>query len=476
MKSFSLTSRISLLFAAAAAAVLLATGAFLSRAVERHFVETDRHELRGHLELVSRMLTRVGDRQAFDDLPQRLDDALVGHHGLAVAVVDARERIWFATSGAGFPQVLLRQAGCDGLPPAAMRCLDDGLRQWRQDGHDYRGLVASPRAGNGEALRVAVALDIQHHEVFMARFHEQLAVAMALAALATALLGWVATRRGLAPLHRVTDLAAGISAEHLASRLPTAGQPAELQPLIASFNAMLERLEASFQRLSAFSADIAHELRTPVSNLLTQAQVTLGRARGAEEYREALQSSAEEYERLARMIADMLFLAKADNRLLVPTREAVDLAREARALIEFHGIVADEKDIHLLLEGEATVVGDRLMLRRALSNLLSNAIRHCAAGGVVAIRLESGRGERVVCIENPGEIAAEHLPRLFDRFYSVDPARRQGGEGAGLGLAIVRSIVEAHGGTVAATAQGGLVRFSMRLPPGERGAGLGISR
>ncbi len=475
LKSFSLTSRISLLFAVAAAVVLLATGAFLSRAVEQHFVESDRHELQDHLELVRHLLERVDSPQAFDHLPQRLDDALVGHHGLAVALVDARERIWFATAGGGFPHALLRQENCAG-PAASVRCLDGGLRQWRQAGHDYRGMVVPLRAGNGEWLKVALALDIHHHELFMSRFHEQLGIAMALAALVTALLGWAATRRGLAPLHRVTDLAAGISAEHLASRLPTAGQPAELQPLIASFNAMLERLEASFQRLSAFSADIAHELRTPVSNLLTQAQVTLGRARSAQAYREALQSSCEEYERLARMIGDMLFLAKADNQLLVPSREAVDLAREARELIEFHGIVADEKNVHLILDGAATVACDRLMLRRALSNLLSNAIRHCAAGGEVAVRLKGGEGVAVVSVENPGDIAAEHLPRLFDRFYTGDPARRHGGEGTGLGLAIVRSIVVAHGGTITAVSQGGRSRFVIRLPTGDQGAGLGMSR
>ena len=271
-------------------------------------------------------------------------------------------------------------------------------------------------------------------------------------------------------MHRVAEQAAGISAERLASRLPTAGQPAELQPLIASFNAMLERLETSFQRLSAFSADIAHELRTPVSNLLIQAQVTLGRPRDAEAYREALQSACEEYERLARMIGDMLFLAKADNQLLVPSREEVDLAWEARALFEFLGIVAEENHVHLLLQGEATVVGDRLMLRRALSNLLSNAIRHCGQAGEVAIRLENREGWVSVSVENPGEIAAGHLPLLFDRFYTCDPARRQGGAGAGLGLAIVRSIAEAHGGSITASAQGGLVRFMMRLPSPALGA------
>jgi two-component system heavy metal sensor histidine kinase CusS len=416
--SLSLTARISLLFAVAVSVVLLATGMFLSRAVERHFVESDRHELADHLELIRHLLERVDSRQSRDSLPQELDDALVGHHGLAVAVMDGHGKIWFATSGASFPHALLDRRDCGGLGDS-VQCLGGDLRQWRQAGHDYRGMVVAMRVGDGETLNVAVALDIQHHDVFMSRFHDLLGIAMALAVLATASLGWIATRRGLVPLRRVTAMAIGITAEHLATRLPVTGQPAELQDLVAAINDMLDRLEDSFRRLSEFSSDIAHELRTPVSNLLTQTQVTLGRARTMEEYREALQSSVEEYERLARMIGDMLFLAQADNRLLVPRREAVDLAREARELIEFHGIVAEEKDVRLQLDGTATVPGDRLMLRRALSNLLSNAIRHCPAGETVAVRLESDAAWVVATVENPGQIAPENLPRLFDRFYKL---------------------------------------------------------
>jgi two-component system heavy metal sensor histidine kinase CusS len=463
VNGLSLTARISLLFAAAAAVVLLATGLFLSRAVERHFVESDRNELDDHLELIRHLLERGDSRQAIESLPQELNDALVGHHDLSVAVLNTRGEIWFATPGASFPNALLRRQDCGSLPDS-VHCLGGALRQWRQDGHDYRGEVVPMQMGNGETDSVAVALDIQHHEVFMNRFRESLGIAMALAALATAGLGWVATRRGLAPLRRVTDTAAGISAERLGRRLPASGLPTELQALVAAFNAMLARLDDSFRRLSEFSSDIAHELRTPVSNLMTQTQVALSRARTAEEYREVLQSSAEDYERLARMISDMLFLAKADNRLIVPRRESVDLAREARELIEFHGILAEEKGVRLRLVGEATAEGDRIMLRRSVSNLLSNAIRHCPAGEEVTVRLEIDAADAVVAVENPGGIPAENLPRLFDRFYTGDPARRPGAEGVGLGLAIVRSVVEVHGGSVMAASEYGLTRFVMRLP------------
>lgn len=246
------------------------------------------------------------------------------------------------------------------------------------------------------------------------------------------------------------------------TRLPEEGSPSELRKLAQSFNAMLARLDDSFRRLSEFSSDIAHELRTPISNLMTQTQVALSRARGVDEYRGVLQSNVEEYERLARMTDEMLFLAKADNRLIVPNRETVDLTREAQDLIEFHGIVAEEHGIQILLEGEASVPGDRLMLRRGLSNLLANAIRHTSTGGSVTIRLTLESDHAVIAVENPGTISPEKLPHLFDRFYTGDPARSSGG--TGLGLAIVRSIVDVHGGRISASTTAGRTVFEMWLP------------
>jgi two-component system heavy metal sensor histidine kinase CusS len=228
---------------------------------------------------------------------------------------------------------------------------------------------------------------------------------------------------------------------------------------------MLERLEGSFRRLADFSSDIAHELRTPISNLMTQTQVVLSQPRSAEEYREILHSNLEEYERLARTIGDMLFLAKADNRLVVPRREAVDLAEEVKRLFEFYDAMASEAGVSLNLEGKGSVDGDRLMLQRAVSNLLANAILHTPKGGNVPVRIERGQDAVILTVENPSpEILPEQLDRLFDRFYRLDPSRRKDtGEGAGLGLAITKSIIEAHGGRVEAGWSKGQIRFRLWL-------------
>ena len=229
---------------------------------------------------------------------------------------------------------------------------------------------------------------------------------------------------------------------------------------------MLARLEDSFRRLSDFSSDLAHELRTPISNLMTQTQVALARARTADEYREILYSNLEEYERLSQMTSDMLFLAKADNGLIATRTEPVDLASEVESLFAFYEALAEERDVRLVLAGEGRARVDRDMLRRAISNLLSNAIRHTPHGGEIRVHIsESGSGQTELSVENPGSpIAPEHLLRLFDRFYRVDASRRKEGEGAGLGLAITKSIVEAHVGSISASSKGGIFRFAFSVP------------
>jgi two-component system heavy metal sensor histidine kinase CusS len=460
MKTLSLTARISLLFAVAASLVLLTTGYFLTQVVDTHFEEGDRHELNGKLELIQNLFKHATSQNDQDLLPQQLDDALVGHHGLAVVVTDATGEIWFASSGADFPQTLLNE--CQAQPAG---CATGTLQQWKQSGTSYRGMAVSMTSGSGEPYAVAVALNIQHHILFMDKFRSVLALAIALAALATAGLGWIATRWGLSPLRRVTHMVAGISAERLTERLSATGLPTELKPLATAFNAMLARLDDSFRRLSEFSSDIAHELRTPISNLMTQTQVALSSARSTNEYKEVLYSGLEEYERMAQMVGDMLYLAQADNRLLRPGQEQVDLANEIQDLFDYFEAWAEERGVSLAQTGSAAVSGDRLMLRRALSNLISNAIRHTPAGQIVRVSLAGQGDQATVSVENPGPaIPAEHLPRLFDRFYRVDPSRQRKGDGAGLGLAIVKSIVDAHGGSITVASDDQKTCFQITLP------------
>ncbi|MBE0618996.1 MAG: heavy metal sensor histidine kinase [Burkholderiales bacterium] len=464
MRVRSVTYRLTLFFSTVSTAVLLAVGYLVGALVESHFIDEDMKELNGTIELVGTVLSKVNFRSDLDLVPQLLNDALVGFPGLSIKIVGPEGRILFASSDAVFTVNPIEDKSNIGF--SGQR----GPVVLESGGHAFREIVAALPLGIAEIppAKVYVAVNIDHQRDFMAALREILWLSIAAGMLLTGVLAWIAARRGLEPIRRIAALAHNISASRLDERLSLDRVPPELSDLIAALNSMLARLEDSFRRLSDFSSDLAHELRTPVGNLVTETEVALSRARSADEYREVLYSNLEEYNRLSRMIADMLFLAKADNGLIVPRQEQVNLAEEAQGLFAFYEALAEEKGVGLVLEGAGTMLGDRLMIRRALSNLLSNALRHTLRGNAVKVSIERlGSGEAQLAVENPAEhIAPEQLSRLFDRFYRVDASRQKSSDGAGLGLAITKSIVEAHQGAIAASSALGTIRFELRFPAG----------
>lgn len=461
-RPWSITARLTLFFSAASAAVLLVFGHLVGTLVASHFEEQDLDELTAKLQLVRHTLARMRASGAPGAFQRELSDALIGHHSLSVVVVDADGGRLFDWDGAVFPPPLLVQAAPadpSGQPTPLV---------WEQAGGLYRGIVATAETPTlqQQPATVGIALEISHHRDFLTAFHRNLWLTIAAGVVFTVLFGWLAARRGLAPVREMARIAQGVSARRLDDRLAADSVPRELTDLALAFNGMLARLEDSFRRLSDFSSDLAHELRTPISNLMTETQVALSRARSADEYREVLYSNLEEYERLARTITDMLFLAKADHGLLVPNSESVDLAAEVRELFAFYDALAEERRVGLALTGEGVVHGDRLMIRRALSNLLSNAIRHTPAQHAVQVAIErDGDGAVRLCVENPGPtIEPGHLPRLFDRFYRVSASRTKDSDGAGLGLAITKSIVEAHRGAIQVSSDSEKTCFDVTFP------------
>lgn len=461
MRHPSITLRLTLLFASISAVVLIGIGTFLAHAVERHFEDQDHVELAGKLELTRHALTKVHNQSELSALPQHLQDALVGHPGLSVIVTHPDGSLLFATTDAYFPATVLERV--QNTPR------HNHLISWTYDGHSYRGLIASAESGIPTAGRftVAVSVDTGHHNEFMQVFAQTLWVSLTLGVISAALLGGFAARQGMAPARRIARVAKSITAERMQERLPLETVPSELVDLATSFNGMLARLEDAFQRLSNFSSDLAHELRAPISNLLTQTEVALSKTRTAAEYQDILASNLEEYERLSRMISDMLFLAKADHGLIVPHAEDIDIAQEAQNLIEFYEPLAEEMSVRIITQGQKHkhLRADRLMIRRALSNLISNALRHCEPEGTITIGIEHTDEHVSITVSNPGEaIPEQHHKHLFDRFYRIDSARERTSEGAGLGLALTKSIVEAHHGQISASSVAGTTSFTMRFP------------
>ncbi len=432
MQRLTLTARLTLLYTAVSACVLLGLGALTVQAVNTHFDELDQITLQEKMAAVRHLALDSATLHEFSD---RLPDVLQGHEGLLVRVAEG-DRVLYATPNAVFP------------PPGHWQAAQDML----------------PAPDNDTVkLSVHAAFDPVHHTHFMAQFQRVLWAYVALATLASGLLGWWAARNGLSPLRTMKARAQAVSAHRLDERMPVDAVPVELADLAQSLNEMLVRLQADFERLSAFSSDLAHELRTPISNLLTETQVTLSHKRTVNEYHNALASNSEELQRLARMVSDMLFLAKTENGLALPNPEQIALHAEVAALTDFYDALAADKQLRWSVSGAAQVQGDRLMVRRALSNLLSNAIRHSPPGGCVAIHLHSSQGSTTVSVANEGpDIDADVLPRLFDRFYRADAARRHpASDGAGLGLAITRAIMLAHGGGVSAESANGTTRFTL---------------
>ncbi|WP_448107002.1 heavy metal sensor histidine kinase [Pseudomonas azerbaijanoccidentalis] len=430
MRRLSLSSRLALLFAACTAVVSLFAGVLFSRASETHFIELDQQLLDGKL---------IGLRRALHDIQSsdseiKLADELSRQADLSLRITGSDGKRWYDSS-ASLPDKLPQQPGLSTL---------------NDDGTDYRVLNAPLFVDKPDSPQLTLLLDITHHQHFLQRMQHLIWLTVGLSALATALLGAWAARSGLRPLRRISAVASGVSAQSLNARLPEENMPPELAEMAHHFNAMLERLDDSFQRLSAFSADIAHELRTPLSNLLTHTQVTLTRPRALEDYREALHSNLEELQWMAQLVNDMLYLAKADHGLLMPQCKPLELADEVDFLLEFFAPLAEDAQIGLSREGSGLIKGDRNMLRRAFSNLLDNALRFTPPDGLIRVVIIDSADSSILRFENTGDrIPDTLLPRLFDRFYRADPARRKGdSEHAGLGLAITRSIVHAHGGEI----------------------------
>lgn len=324
-----------------------------------------------------------------------------------------------------------------------------------------------PANGERAVLKLVIALDQRPYRRTLRAFTIALIGASGAGMLLVALLGhWIA-RLGLRPLERLSREAQSLSPSRLSQRLAQSNLAPELAQLTGSFNGALDRLESAYQQLEAFNADVAHELRTPVTNLIGQTQVALSRDRDAATLQEVLQSNLEELERLRTIINDMLFLARADQGATANARVPTALAQDVAKAVDYLDVVLDEAGVRVRVEGDASASVERSLLGRALTNLLLNAVQHSERGSEIVARIEGEAGQVRVAISNHGQdIVGDHLERLFDRFYRADDARRGSHLNHGLGLAIVKAIATMHGGRVFATSRNGVNTFGFSLPAG----------
>lgn len=451
----SIAVRLSLMLIVVFVLVLAAIGVHLYGGLAGELEASARTELYGKIELVQRALSELPSERQIAAHRSHFDDILTGHHSLQLAILDAEGAVLYQSSAFDAPD----------------RTLLDWIRDQARSGIEgdltYRGkvqfLVRMAQGWVGNVVEtpvwIAIASDVRIYANLLSAHGRAMLITLALGAVLAALGGIWMIRGGLAPIRRLAAAEARVSASRLGERIPIEDAPLELVRLVEGFNAMLDRLNDSFRRLSDFSSDLAHELRTPINSLIGHAQVALSRPRTADEYRAAIESVAEGGERIARIVRDMLFLAQADNASAVLKKERLDLRAEVEKVVAYFNVLVDERGVAFACHGHAEVWGDHAMIQRAISNLLSNALWHTPRGETVVVNILS-TDPHPVCLEvsNPGPgIAAEHLPRLFDRFYQADPMRGDPAGGTGLGLAIVKAIMDLHGGSVEATSTPGLM-------------------
>lgn len=453
----SLAVRMAVAFALTLALILLAASSWVYWGLSARMMQEDRESVLRKLDTVTALLQTHPARS--DALRQEVYLTLPpdAPHDLFLRLRTVRGVVLLQTPGfnPALGEADFRLPDTQGVPQLHKAHL-------RHDLHFLTAMLPlTARATEGaapEAMRLEVALNRTAESRILADYRLRLAVVLLAAMLTAAAAGYAIAWRGLRPLRHMADAARDIGAQDLHRRLDPRDLPDELQTLALAFNATLQRLEESFGRISQFSADIAHELRTPITNLWGGLEVALGRPREPGQYREALESAVEECARLSQMIQALLFLAQTEHPDTALRLDRLDVAHELRALAEFFDATAAESGVRLSVHAtpRLTLLADRMLLQRAVANLLGNALAHTPRGGAVTLSAQThGSDVRIEVADTGCGIAPEHLPYLFDRFYRADPARSRSRGGLGLGLALVRNIVRLHGGEVSVESRPG---------------------
>jgi two-component system heavy metal sensor histidine kinase CusS len=455
----SLTARVALLLAAVAIATFLAAGAYLYQTLATQMYYRDDVELVNKATQIRRIVASLPSPQAIAQDQRSLVETLSGHNDFMLRVRGPAGERLLQTSITSRPLPKIAS-----VPAQNALTLDD-IHDWVPEQGSGRMVSAQGLAG-GEPVEITLARERSDRLRILKRYGADLLLALAGGAALAALLGYAIVRHSMRSVRSLIGKANDINASRLNTRLSVKDAPAELRDMGAAFNAMLDRLEEGVQRLSGFAADLAHDLRTPLNTLMVETQVALSRPRTVEEYQALLASNSEEYERLARMIENTLFLARVDNAQLALQRETLDLRAELLRIHDYFEILAEDVGVRLAVDVPALELQvDPVLLQRAVNNLVSNAIRYTPAGGEV--RLSARRVQRGVelAVSNTGTgIAPEHLPHIFERYYRADAARSSQAHSAGLGLSIVRAIMQLHGGEVRVeSVPGGSTSFFLRF-------------
>ena len=473
----SIVVRLTAWYAGSALVLILAATGFLYWVLASSFDAEDRRALVNTVADLRLVLRASGELRLHDGATPTPTYPSRSPQQTWVRVVDAEGRTLVETPGmsgvlpaSSFPAAASTQeaSGRHGEVSTASGMMFDTLS----------ARVATD-AGDPDGRVLQVAMDRADEELLLAHYRERLWLVLAAAVVFCSGIGYAIARRGIQPIGRVTATARRVRSSTLHERIDLTDLPTELRALAGTFNEMLDRLEESFAQVSQFSADVAHELRTPVNNKRGEIEVALGRARSVEDYRETLGSALEECLRLSQVIHSLLFLARAETVTGSLRHDEIEVGQEIAAVLDFYEAAAAEAGVGLSADGGGIVARfDRTLFQQAVGNLVANAIAHTPPGGSVTVRpRRDGEVLRVEVADTGRGVAAEHLPHVFDRFYRADPARSGASGSVGLGLAMVKSIAALHGGSVVMESRlGHGTRVVMEAPVNGNAAPAGTAR
>jgi two-component system, OmpR family, heavy metal sensor histidine kinase CusS len=453
----SITARLVVMFAAVTLLTFAGIGVALYVVLEHELVQHQDQELATNLQNLQYSIERVDTLDRWARVQAKMD---------TLTPSDGRIRFWVLSDdprfqyGKGLAAMQNMIRNDDGTGTIELPSVKAPIRTMSRD---IEPLKDRP------VVRLIVGSDSAPYRHTLHDFLIALVALSLTSILAVMAIGYWIARVGLRPLKHLSVEARALRPKVHPQRLQAAHLPVELADFAVAFNGAIGRLEDAYRQLEAFNADVAHELRTPLANLIGGTQVALSRPRGVAELEEILQSNLEELEQLRLIINDMLFLARADQGEVATGLVRTTLATEVRKTIDFYEVLLDDlgAGVEIVGDVDAEAAIETALFRRALSNLLQNAIEHSAAGAKISVEIRRGAHDVWVGVTNPGEpIADSHVRRLFDRFYRVDAARNLPGRphGHGLGLAIVKAVATMHSGSVSASSAGGLTTIGFSVP------------
>jgi two-component system heavy metal sensor histidine kinase CusS len=454
---YSLLKRLTIAFSIVALLVFALVSGFLYHSLAQELQRRDDSEIAEKLDQYLQQAHNFGSTQALLRNSTEFHEDLKSHPAVHLSILDGRGDILVQRSNMATHE--LKSVG-PGRPyeHVAYSCHPTSIGS-------SRCIFADETLPSGEEIRILLAHVGAERQSILGTYQADVWLAIALGTILMGTLGYAIARRGLSPVKTIGRQTASIEAHRLNERLDIGAGPTELQEIALSVNRMLDRLEQAFTRLSRFSSDLAHDIRTPLATIISSSQVTLSRPRTTEEYEILIESNIEECERLQRMIENMLFLARSGNSKQHLKLSEVDCRTELTRLTSYFQVITEGTGVRFVINGNAKIFADPTMFRRAVSNLMSNALDHATTGSAIELRAYQSHEYTTVEVTNNGQsIPLNHIDKIFDRFYRVDSSRHGSAKNTGLGLAIVKSIMEMHRGKVDVVSGGDSTTFSLYFP------------